>query len=83
MEPTRRRRSFSSKLIGGLAQRLDRRYGWHRLPKPIAILTLIGLRDRLREENLYDTAAEASSAEPLPADSRWRTARTIDGTYND
>ena len=83
MEPTRRRRSFSSRLIGGIAQRLDRRYGWHRLPKPIAILTLIGLRDRLREENLYDTVAEAPPAEPLPADSRWRTARTIDGTYND
>ena len=29
---------------------LDRRYGWSRLPKPIALLTLMGLRMRLRRE---------------------------------
>src|SRR2546422_881964 len=33
------------------AEMLDRRIGWARMPLPVAILTLIGLRNRLREEN--------------------------------
>ena len=37
------------------AERLDRRRGWDKLPLPLAMLTLIGLRNRLREKNLYDT----------------------------
>ena len=45
---------FSS-LFDGLAEKVDRRIGWHRLPLPVGLLTLIGLRDRLREQNLYDT----------------------------
>ena len=38
----------------GAAEWMDRRYGWHRLPKFVAMLTLSGLRMRLRRENLYD-----------------------------
>jgi hypothetical protein len=69
-------------LIGEIGERLDRRYGWHRLPLPLALLTFIGLRDRLRERNLYDTGVPEPAAgrtwEP-----RYLAARTIDGTYND
>jgi hypothetical protein len=69
-------------LVGEIGERLDRRYGWHRLPFPLAILTFIGLRDRLREHNLYDTGVP----EPAPGrtwEPRYLAARTLDGTYND
>src|SRR5947207_5825606 len=80
-----RRAPFFLGLIGRSAERLDRRYGWPRLPRPIAIVTLIGLRDRLRRRNLFDTSADAPGQpmEPLPPGSRYLEARTIDGTYND
>ena len=34
---------------------LDRRFGWDRLPGPLGVLTLVGVRNRLRQRNLYDT----------------------------
>ena len=71
--------SFFSKLLAGAAQSLDERFGWHRLPRPLGILTLIGLRMRLRERNLYDTGL---SGVPEP-EGRPTSARTLDGTFND
>ena len=71
-------------LLSRAAAALDRRYGWDRLPKPIAILTLVGLRQQLRAKNLYDTETVHPVAQPegeLPP--RYAHARTIDGTYND
>lgn len=47
-------------LLTNVAEALDRRFGWDKLPRPVAILTLIGLRNRLREKNLYDTGAWAT-----------------------
>jgi hypothetical protein len=72
---------FSS-LFNGLSERVDKRLGWHRLPMPVGLLTLIGLRDRLREQNLYDTGRGKTNGSE-PADERHLTARTIDGSYND
>jgi hypothetical protein len=40
--------------IAVVAEHLDRRFGWHRLPRWLGILTLLGLRTRLRTQNLYD-----------------------------
>jgi hypothetical protein len=40
--------------IALLAERLDRWFGWDRLPRSLGVLTLVGLRHRLRERNLYD-----------------------------
>ncbi len=71
--------SFFSKLLAGAAESLDGRFGWHRLPRPVGILTLIGLRTRLRERNLYDTGL---SGAPVPR-GRATSVRTLDGTYND
>jgi hypothetical protein len=71
-----------SSLIGSVAERLDRRFSWYRLPGPIALFTLIGLRNRLRLRNLFDTGLP----EVPPGrswDQRFLTARTVDGTYND
>ncbi|HEV8250373.1 MAG TPA: peroxidase family protein [Gaiellaceae bacterium] len=70
-----------SKLLTSAASALDRRFGWDKLPLPIGVLTLIGLRTRLRKENLYDTGE--SDATPAPADGRERTGRTVDGSWND
>ncbi len=64
--------------------RLDRRFGWSRLPKPIALLTLMGLRMRLRRSNLYDTSGVTLpwAPSPLPDGPRPLT-RATDGTGND
>ena len=74
-----------SRLLAGPAEALDRRFGWDRLPRPLGIVTLVGLRMRLRERNLYDT--ETAAPKPAPpidgADSRRMRARTIDGSFND
>ena len=68
----------------GVTGRLDRRYGWSRLPKPIALLTLMGLRMRLRRENLFDTSGVTLpwAPSPLPDGPRPLT-RATDGTGND
>ena len=34
------------------AEATDRRWGWDKLPLPVAMLVLIGLRNVLREKNL-------------------------------
>ena len=68
-----------------LTDRLDRRYGWHRLPKPLGLLTLIGIRNRLRQRNLHDTGLPDASPELLAraADPESCSGRTVDGTLND
>lgn len=74
-----------SGLFSRVAEKVDQSLSWWRLPKPLGILVLIGLRDRLRANNLYDTGRgpldRPRDHEP-PADDR-PTARTLNGTYND
>jgi hypothetical protein len=71
-----------SKLFANAAVAVDHRFGWDKLPKPLGIVTLIGLRTKLREQNLYDTG-RGETPDPKPDDGHHLTARTIDGTYND
>jgi hypothetical protein len=54
--------SIFSAALDRTAEGLDRRLGWDRLPLPLAILTLVGLRSRLRQESLYDTGSGRSAA---------------------
>ena len=70
-----------SKLLTSTAGALDRRFGWDKLPRPLGVLTLVGLRTRLREKNLYDTGVGGVTAAPNggPAHAR----RTFDGSYTD
>ncbi|MGH3080610.1 MAG: peroxidase family protein, partial [Gaiellaceae bacterium] len=75
--------SIFSAALDRTAARLDRWLGWDRLPLPLAILTLVGLRGRLRNENLYDTGKGRRAAEPDKDSGNYLTARTYDGTYND
>jgi hypothetical protein len=62
-----------------LASFLDTRIGWDRLPRPLGIVTLIGLREQLRRQNLLDTGWEKEPS-PRPAS---LDARTLDGGWND
>ena len=57
---------------------------WHKLPLPLGLLDLIGLRVRLRTKNLYDTY-NGPKDRPVVGEEkpRYLTARTADGTYND
>jgi heme peroxidase len=73
------------RLLVDLAERVDRRVGWDRLPTLFGLATLFGLRVRLREQNLHDTSRlPAVNTPPLEAPSaRHLVDRTADGSYND
>jgi hypothetical protein len=73
------------KLYDSLCQTLDHQVGWDRLPKPLGLLVLVGLRNVLRRENLYDTdGAPVREQPPLePPSATHRSQRTPDGSYND
>jgi hypothetical protein len=63
---------------------LDRRFGWDHLPKPVALMTLTGLRMTLRRHNLFDTSGETVGWGPeLPPPGPRLLVRTSDGTDND
>jgi hypothetical protein len=79
--PNLRRRS--AHVLGRAAERIDASIGWSRLPTVLGIPVLVGLRYRLRAENLYDTGRDAGAVPPPASDGRYRGARTVDGTYND
>jgi hypothetical protein len=70
-------------LLARAAEMLDRRIGWHRLPVPLGLVTLIGLRRRLRERNLRDAPPATRSVLPTSDDERYVFTRTADGTRND
>jgi hypothetical protein len=70
-------------LLNDAAEAVDRRIGWDRLPLPLGLVTLIGLRDRLRAENLHDTGRGPLDRPPVSEHERYLTARTLDGTFND
>jgi len=74
-----------SRVFEATTEAIDKAVGWHRLPRPLGILTLLGIRDQLRKRNLHDTGPAAGNGGPAaPAfDSRYLTTRTVDGTYND
>jgi hypothetical protein len=67
------------RLLIPVASLLDRRVGWDKLPRPLGIVALIGLREQLREENLIDTGL-VKPAPPRPPD---LNVRTPDGGWND
>ena len=77
--------SFFSRPLVSLAAALDRRFGWDRLPLPLGLLVLAGLRTELREENLYDTGLPDPPEDLLAKarDPRFLRSRTTDGTLND
>jgi hypothetical protein len=83
------KRTRAGSVLGALydkgAQLLDRKVGWHRLPTPLGVLVLIGLRSVLRKRNIYDTSGQpAVDLPPISGPTAENhTVRTSDGTYND
>lgn len=71
-----------SRAWSNLAGLVDRRFGWHRFPWWLGIPLLVGIRTRLRAENLVDTGPEPKPAAE-PWDPRWEKARSHDGSWND
>jgi Animal haem peroxidase len=72
--------------LARLAEKTDRLIGWYRLPKPLGIAVLAGLRERLRAYNLFDTGRGPADQPPAAiavGDADFKTARTLDGTHND
>jgi hypothetical protein len=74
-----------SRLLARFTYSLDRVIPWHRQPLLLGVLGLIGMRAKLRDENLHNTNVIPSTIQPVPErkDRRYLTARTPDGTYND
>jgi Animal haem peroxidase len=74
-----------SRALMALTDRVDRRFGWDRLPRPLGIVTLIGVRNRLRERNLHDTGLPDADRALMEraADPANRSRRSLDGTLND
>ena len=72
-------------LYDRLAQTVDHRIGWDRLPKPAGLATLAGVRDILRRRNLYDTndLPTVNPPQPQPYQPWVLTQRTADGSWND
>ena len=66
------------------AEAVDKKVGWHNVrPTLLGVLTLVGVRDRLRQQNLFDTGLPEPSDGCPPFDPRFLKARTLDGTYTD
>ena len=67
------------------AQALDHSVGWDKLPTPLGLLMILGLRNILRQRNLYDTSQEPAINTPpvAPLNAIDLTTRASDGTYND
>jgi hypothetical protein len=80
-----RRPGTVRRLLERLAEIVDHRIGWYRLPKPLGLLALVGIRSTLREENLFDTTRQPSvdPALPDPEGGQHLDERSVDGSWND
>ena len=68
-----------------VAQAIDWRVHWWRLPTIGGVLVLLAARVVYRRKNLYDTGTlpTVHPLQPPPFEQRFVTGRTPDGTYND
>jgi hypothetical protein len=74
--------STARQLVSRATEWFDHKVGWHRLPTPLGLLVLVGVRDTLRQQNLFDTETVPDPTPP-PAEAGVTTHRNVDGTYND
>jgi hypothetical protein len=75
---------LARRLYARWAEAIDRRWRWDRFPTPVSLALIQGIRDGLREHNLFDTN-DAASTPTLPSEppARYLVARSVDGSYND
>ena len=71
------------RVFAPLAEKVDRRAGWDRLPPKLGIAALLSLRRRLRDRNLYDTRRPVLGRAPGNVAEERSGIRTLDGTRND
>jgi hypothetical protein len=73
------------RLFDEATEKVDQGVGWYHLPKPLGLVDLIGIRNTLREQNLFDTSGlpAVDPPQPPPFEERFRTERTDDGSWND
>jgi hypothetical protein len=78
------RRALPLRLLDRVAVGVDRAIGWWRLPTPLGLAVLVGLRNVMRRKNLFDTSHYPATG-PVPAapSVRYRTERAPDGSNND
>src|SRR5215217_3179909 len=76
-------RTLSRARLVAWAEAVDRTVGWDRLPVPLGIATLVGMRQRLRERNLYDTETPHTKKNQPSSEPKEKHHRTVHGTYND
>jgi hypothetical protein len=81
--PSSYRSSLPWRLFNGASTWLDQRKGWDRLPLPLGLVVLVGLRNELRRRNLYDADLLPMTAQPAPQRPGDDTVRTVDGSFND
>src|SRR5690348_2221544 len=64
---------------------IDRRIGWHKVPRPLGFLVILGVQNVLRQRSLYDTTEQpAVNVPPVGTfEPSYLVGRTVDGTYND
>jgi hypothetical protein len=79
------RRTPFWKAYTAITELVDHRIGWDKLPTPLGLIALIGLRTKLRQENLTDLSGlPAADLPPIgPPSPEHLIDRTADGTYND
>jgi hypothetical protein len=79
------RRTPFWRIYDWIAQAIDHRRGWDKLPLPAGLAVLIGVRTILRQENLHDPSTVVPlDAPPVPERTpEHLVARSVDGTYND
>jgi Animal haem peroxidase len=84
-QPSGYRKTIFWRIYDQFAEMLDHAIGWDKAPLPLGLLMLIGLRNTLRQQNLYDTTHEPAINQPAieSMQTGYLTSRTSDGTYND
>jgi hypothetical protein len=71
-------------LFDAASTRLDQQLGWSVLPTVGGLVDLVGIRNTLRANNLYDTGVpDVTGENPLPPHPNVEVWRTADGTSND
>jgi hypothetical protein len=55
------------RVLLGACRALDRLAPWHRLPRALGLVGLLGIRVELRARNLYDPAPPPPGSPPAPA----------------
>ena len=73
------------RLYDEITDKVAVKHPWYKLPKVAGLAELIGIRDTLRQKNLFDTTRlpSVNPVQPPPYDESYRTTRTADGSWND